>query len=113
MVSHQAAECLQEGPLPTAECRGEMALVLAVSNVWPERAASILKWQKNRLRSKVKKDLLSSLLHISLNGPDIASPTYKQFMQEIVELWLAEKKRRKRTKQPMPLEENVFEVARE
>ena len=99
----------------------EMALVLPVSNVWPERAASILNWKKNRLRSKVKNDLLSSLLHISLNGHDIASPTYKQFMQEIVELWLAEKKRRKLPKQPisqantdaMPLEENVVEVARE
>ena len=44
----------------------EMALVLPVSNVWPQRAASILKWQKNRLRSKVKNDILLSLLHISL-----------------------------------------------
>ena len=80
----------------------EMALVLPVSNVWPERAASILKWQKNRLRSKVKNDLLSSLLHISLNDPDIASPTYKQFMPEIVEMWLPEKKRRKLPKQKPP-----------
>ena len=106
---------------PLLSVVAEMALVLPVSNVWPERAASVLKWQKNRLRSKVKNDLLSSLLHISLNGPDIASPTFKQFMQEIVELWLAEKKRRKLPKQPvsqantdaMPLEENVVEVARE
>ena len=30
----------------------EVALALPVSNVWPDRAASILKWQKNRLHSK-------------------------------------------------------------
>ena len=57
---------------PLLSVVAEMALVLPVSNVWPERAASILKWQKNRLRSKVKNDLLTSLLHISLNSPEIA-----------------------------------------
>ena len=65
----------------------------------------------------MKNDLRSSLLRISLNDPEIASPTFKQFMQEIVEMCLAEKKRRKLPKQTvneaMPLEENVIEVARE
>ena len=96
-----------------------VALVLPVSNVWPERAASILKWQKNRLRTKLKNDLLTNLLRISLNGPDISSPTFRPFMQHVLQAWLAEKKRRKLSKesqspnQPLTLGEHVSQVARE
>ena len=63
----------------------EVALALTVSSVWPERTASILKWQKNRLRSKLKNNLLTSLLYISLNGSEMYSPTFRPFMKQIVQ----------------------------
>ena len=50
-----------------------------------ERAARFLKLQKNRLRSKLKNDLLTSLLHISVNGPEMSSPTFRPFMQHVVQ----------------------------
>ena len=48
----------------------EIALKLPVSNAWPERDASGLKLVKSRLRSRLKNDMLQSLLHVKINGPD-------------------------------------------
>ncbi|KAI0220562.1 S-formylglutathione hydrolase [Lamellibrachia satsuma] len=88
----------------------EVALALLVSN------ASILKWQKNRLCSNLKNDLLTSLLHISLNGSEMSLPTFRPFrpfMQHVVQSWLAEKKGRKLLKesqspnQPLTLGERL------
>ena len=42
----------------------EVCLSCPISNALPERGASVLKWQKNRLRSRIKNDL-----HISVNVP--------------------------------------------
>lgn len=51
----------------------EDALALPVSNAWPERGASKIKLIKSRLRSRLKNDLLNSLLQISVNGPGVFS----------------------------------------
>lgn len=62
----------------------EVCLSCPVSNASPERGASMLKWQKNRLRSQIKNHLLNPLLHVSINGP-------KQQSQELPSLsvpWL-------------------------
>jgi len=44
---------------------------MPVSNAWPERGASALKRLKTRLRNSQKKEMLESLLHISINGPPV------------------------------------------
>ena len=46
-----------------------VAQSLSVTNAWPERGASDLKWIKTRLRNSLKDDMLDSLLQISINGP--------------------------------------------
>ena len=71
-----------------------------VSNACPERAASVLKWQKSRLRSRIKNDLLNPLLQISINGPKQESKELPALIQEIVAEWLKEKNRRKLKKLP-------------
>ena len=47
-----------------------IAIVIPVTNAWPERGASCIKRIKSRLRSTMKSDLLNALLNISINGPD-------------------------------------------
>lgn len=71
-----------------------------VSNAWPERAASVLKWQKSRLRSRIKNDLLNPLLQITINGPKQDSNELPTLMQEVVVEWLKEKDRRKLKRLP-------------
>ena len=51
----------------------EVVLALPVSNSWPERGASKIKLIKSRVGSRLKNDLLNSLLKISINGPDVFS----------------------------------------
>ena len=45
----------------------EICLSMPVSNAWPERGASALKRLKTRLRNSLKKEMIESLLHISIN----------------------------------------------
>ncbi|CAB4013808.1 zinc finger 862-like, partial [Paramuricea clavata] len=73
----------------------EVALVLPVSNAWPERGASKLKLVKSRLRSCLKNDLLNSLLQISINGPDLFSKECDDIITAAVKLWMKTKKRKK------------------
>ena len=62
-----------------------------MSNAWPKRAASVLKWQKSRLRARIKRDLLNLLLQISINGPKQESKELPALIQEVVAEWLKEK----------------------
>ena len=48
------------------------ACTLPVSNAWPERGCSALKLVKNRLRNRMKNDVLDTLLHVKINGPPVA-----------------------------------------
>ena len=73
----------------------EVALTLPVSNAWPERGASKIKFIKSRLRSRLKNDLLNSLLQISINGPDVFSKENDDVIRRAVKLWMKVKKRKK------------------
>ena len=53
-----------------------VAQSLSVTNAWPERGASDLKWIKTRLRNSLKDDMLDSLLQISINGPPVSKAKY-------------------------------------
>ena len=71
----------------------EVCLSMPVSNVWPERGASALKRLKTCLRNSLKKEMLESLLHITINGPPVQSSEH--FISKAVALWKNTKKRRK------------------
>ena len=77
-----------------------------VSNAWPEKAASVLKWQKSRLRSRLKNDLLNPLLHIAIKGPKQESKELPLLIKEVVEEWLKEEDRRKLKRLP-PISTNA------
>ena len=47
----------------------EVCLSMPVSNAWPEREASALKRLKTRLRNSLKKQMLESVHHTTINGP--------------------------------------------
>ena len=68
----------------------EVCLSCPISNALPERGASVLKWQKNRLRSRIKNDL-----HVSVNVPKQQSKELPSLICDIVAEWLKEKDRRK------------------
>lgn len=58
------------------------ALIVPVSNVWPERGASSVKHVKVRMRNTIKMDLLDVVLMLSMNGP---SPKNKNEVLKIME----------------------------
>ena len=45
----------------------QVAIMLPLSNAWPERGVSKLRLVKTRLRSSLKNDILNALLHMSIN----------------------------------------------
>lgn len=73
----------------------EICLSLPVSNAWPERGASAVKRLKTRMRSTMKNDMLSALLHITINGPDAMEPECDKLIKETVKEWMKIKQRRK------------------
>ena len=81
-----------QGHFPLMVTVVEALLVIPVSNAWPERGASKVKLIKNCLRSLLKGDMLNSLMHISLNGPQVTSEDGKQVIKDSVVSWLAAKK---------------------
>jgi len=52
--------------------------------------------------------MLESLLHISINGPDVCTDECEQLIREAVELWISQKKRKKRTPGFVLAKEKVF-----
>ncbi|XP_078585336.1 zinc finger protein 862-like [Branchiostoma floridae x Branchiostoma japonicum] len=71
----------------------KVALVLPLSNAWPERGASKVKLIKNRLRTRLGGDMLNALLCMSINGPPVNSPESRSMLTSAVETWFAQKKR--------------------
>ena len=57
--------------VPELLCLAEVCMSLPVSNAWPEHGASAVKQLKTRLRSSLKGDMLESLMHITINGPEV------------------------------------------
>ncbi len=73
----------------------QVALTIPVTNAWPERGASLVKLVKTRLRSRMNNDLLNSLLHIHINGPELFTPELDTFISESVKMWQGAKQRKK------------------
>lgn len=71
----------------------EVCLSMPVSNAWPERGASALKRLKTRLRNLLKKQMLESLLHITINGPPVQESEF--LITKAVALWKEKNHRRK------------------
>ncbi len=73
----------------------EVCLSCPVSNAWPERGASILKWQKSRFRARMKNDLLEAIIHIGINGPKPGTSGVASLIDACMEEWMKAKQRRK------------------
>ena len=87
----------------------EIASSLPMSNVWPERGVSCLKRLKTRLRSRIKVDMLNTLMLISINGPDLYSPECNELIKSAAPLWNKKKNRRKLPpKVPVETESTAF-----
>jgi len=71
----------------------EVCMSLPVSNAWPERGASAVKRLKTRLRSSLKGDMLESLMHITINGPEVQE--CESLVKKTVKKWHEVKPRRK------------------
>lgn len=69
----------------------EVCLSLPISNAWPERGASAMKRLKTRLRSRIKNDMLQSLMHVSINGPSIGE--CQPLIKAAVEKWIPNRKK--------------------
>ena len=66
----------------------ELAIIVLVTNAWPERGASAVKRIKSREWSTMKNDLLNALLHVSMNGPPVNSPEAEHLISRVVEQYL-------------------------
>ena len=69
----------------------KLAIIVPVTNAWPERGASAVKRIKSRQRSTMKNDLLNALLHISMNGPPVNSPEAEHLISRVVEQYCEQK----------------------
>lgn len=87
--------CVLGSLYPCMSKIAEVVMALPVSNAWPERGASKIKIIKNRLRSRMKNDLLNSLLQISVNGPEAFSKKCDGIIREAVKIWMKVKQRKK------------------
>ena len=74
------------------------ALIVPVSNAWPERGASTVKRVKTRMRSTMKNDLLNGLLHLSINGPTTNSNEAKAVITKAVEKYDSSRRHRRPNK---------------
>ena len=89
---------------------------MPVSNAWLERGTSALKHLKTHLRNTLKKNMLESLLHISINGPPLKES--EAVINKAVALWKEKKHRRKlswssrlqQSERAMPNAQEVQEV---
>ena len=85
----------------------DIASSLPMSSVWPEREASCLERLKTGLRSRIKVDMLNTLMIIS--GPDLYSPECNELIESAVLLWNKKKNRRKLPpKVPVETESTAF-----
>ena len=75
----------------------EIILSAPVTNAWPERGASALKRIKTRLRSKLGDDMMFSLLHITINGPELGTSESREMVEQAYEDWKSAKTRRYRS----------------
>ena len=74
----------------------EVAVTLPVTNAWPERRASALKHLKTKHRNRTNNYMLSALLQVCINDPEVADAG--KVVKEAVRLWMGAKKRKKLSK---------------
>ena len=65
----------------------QTCLTQPMSNEVVERAASAVKRVKTRLRSRLKNDMMASLLHISVNGPNHDTEECREMFTEATKVW--------------------------
>ena len=65
----------------------QTCLTLPMSNEVVEWGASAVKRVKTRLRSRLKNDMMASLLHISLNGPNHDTEECREMLTEATKVW--------------------------
>ena len=66
----------------------KLAMLVPVTNTWPERGASAVKRIKSRSRSAMKNDLLNALLHMFMNGPPANSPEAERLINRVVDKYI-------------------------
>lgn len=71
---------------------GKICLTQPMSNV-VERGASAVKRVKTRLRNRLKNDMLSTYLHVSINGPEPKSKECQVILAEAAQVWRNDHKR--------------------
>ena len=94
--------------IPLLNSSAEAILSLPIMNAWPERSASAIKRIKTRLRSRLSNKMLESLLHISINGPEVSTEECEQLIRAAIDLWLNQKKRKKRAPGSVLASRKVF-----
>ena len=87
-------QCALGSLYPCISRVSEVALALPISNAWLDRGASKIKLIKPRLRSRLRNDLLNSLLQISLNDPDFFSEDSDDVIKRAVKLRMKANKRK-------------------
>ena len=65
----------------------QICLSQPMSNAVVERGASAVKRVKTRLRSRLKNDMMASLLHVSLNGPNHDTEECREMLKEATKVW--------------------------
>ena len=66
------------------------AIIIPVTNAWPERGASAVKRIETRTRSVMRNDMLNALMHISLNGPPLHSKEADNLLIKVAEKYTNE-----------------------
>ena len=80
--------------LPLLAKVAESIVAIPVSNAWPERGASALKLIKSRLRSTIKNDLLSALMQIHVNGPEVGTKKFDNLITAAITKWQSKPRRK-------------------
>ena len=65
----------------------KICLTQPMSNAVVERGASAVKRVKTRLRNRLKNDMLSTCLHVSINGPEPKSEECQAILAEAAQVW--------------------------
>ena len=71
----------------------EVCQSIPVSNAWPERGASTVKRLKTQFRSRLKQDMMTSLMTIAINGSEIGKEN--EIVKTSVQKWRSNKNRQK------------------
>ena len=69
----------------------KIALIVPVTNAWPERGTSAVKRIKSRTRSTMKNDLLNALPHVSMNGPPVNSKETDDLITRVIDKYVKER----------------------